>query len=700
MKHEQEKREKKRYSAKRSSSNGNTITSTNETQSQLETSLPVSTLLTPSSSEISPTPSRLPPIQKKLNEIDHKIDIKKRINKWWSTINNDDLSLDEGTDYFLHMNKSLNNNTFICLLICQYNKRFQLPFITPGFFKLSSFYRHIKEKQCLKLSKMKHGEENDTNINENSTTSESNISSSSSDSLITVSNKNKTSTRAGSKRFRSPSIKESSKIKNQLIQILTFDIVELNYLKKALGFVYDIHIQQFALLLFILGGRNCYEFLRLNLPGALPHNISNLELLMRNQEVRIIECEFRFKLLKEYSQSNNCNYIFSSEDCTSCICHIDYDVQLNSFIGFASPLIDGMPQPNFFRTENFEELKMWFNNCNKSKFINIHMIQTVVPSASPFILSAFGSDNKFTATDVLKRWLYIYNQCLLQDIRVIGFSSDGDPRCLKTMRLCTRFFAELPNLNLYKYNDNFNIKIPEQWSWFFMKDQQILLFMQDPPHIATKFRNRLLSEVALMKMGDYSIDIQHLMNLIELNNKLEHNLIKCDNDKEINNYSINPIKQLNLTESDIEKLIENAFELAKKYVAVVNMTKLLINKNIYTLPELSRYIKTNTSKSSSKVVDNTEGINLDQDSDDDELKDEINDSEILDDEHRLSTNSTDDDDDDDDEGNILASDLSDVERQNFHGCRIYDIINPQHAKKYVRIRIGTSLKYLHKQTAC
>jgi hypothetical protein len=34
---------------------------------------------------------------------------------------------------------------------------------------------------------------------------------------------------------------------------------------------YDTHIQQFALLIYILGGRNCYEFLRLNLSGSLPH---------------------------------------------------------------------------------------------------------------------------------------------------------------------------------------------------------------------------------------------------------------------------------------------------------------------------------------------------------------------------------------------------------------------------------------------
>ncbi|CAF4266628.1 unnamed protein product, partial [Rotaria sordida] len=46
-------------------------------------------------------------------------------------------------------------------------------------------------------------------------------------------------------------------------------------------------------------------------------------------------------------------------------------------------------------------------------------------------------------------------------------------------------------------------------------------------------------------------------------------------------------------------------------------------------------------KSSSKVVDYTEGINLDEDSDEDELQDEPNDSEVVDDKDQLSTNNTD-----------------------------------------------------------
>ncbi|CAF2998115.1 unnamed protein product [Rotaria sp. Silwood2] len=245
-----------------------------------------------------------------------------------------------------------------------------------------------------------------------------------------------------------------------------------NFKQQKNRFSYDNHIQQFALLLFILGGRNCYEFLRLNLPAALPH-VSNIELLMRNNEQRIIECEFRFQLIKEYCQSNNCNYVFSSEDSTRCISRIDYDAQSDNFIGFSSCLVNGLAQQNFFQTNKFDELKLWFDTFDKSTSINLHMIQSIVSSPSPFILSTYGSNNKSTATDVLKRWLYIYNQCLYQGIRVIGFSSDCDARYLRAMRLCTRFFAQLPNLNLLQQRDDFHLQIPEQWSWFFMSGQQI-----------------------------------------------------------------------------------------------------------------------------------------------------------------------------------------------------------------------------------
>ncbi|CAF4692186.1 unnamed protein product, partial [Rotaria sp. Silwood2] len=43
--------------------------------------------------------------------------------------------------------------------------------------------------------------------------------------------------------------------------------------------------------------------------------------------------------------------------------------------------------------------------------------------------------------------------------------------------------------------------------------------------------------------------------------------------------------------------------------------------------------------------------------------------------------------DEEEEAYVIARGLSDVERQNFHCCRIYAKVNPQQINKYFRIRI-------------
>ncbi|CAF3191676.1 unnamed protein product [Rotaria socialis] len=584
---------------------------------------------------------------------------------------------------------------------------------------------------------------------------------------------------------------------------------------------YDIHIQQFALLIYIFG-----------------------ESLIRNQEMRMIESEFRFQLIKEHLKPNKCNYVFIAEDATSSICRIDYDATSNSFIGFSSPLIDGVAQSNFFQTENFEQLELWLSEIDKAKFINLYMLKSLVLSDPPFILTAYGSNNKAKAIEILKRWLFIYHQCLIQDIHVIGFSTDADSRFLRAMRLCSRFFATLPNFNILKYKDIFHIKIPKQWSWFFMEEQQILFFMQDGIHIATKFRNQLLSETAHMKIGSYSIDIHDVFDLIELESKIEHTLIKCDvdpkdrqnfasclrisskdvlnlleknekatgtfvylsllrsiiagfiersttieqrlfhiwtvvftfiknklpvdalntfafnsqicentfriarslsgsfssnthfsvksflkrcekisiinsiknhggqigeyqfyfpqhhkNHKDTCTYSIDHINELNLTEIDIEIIIKNAFEEAKKYVSMVNMTDFLKAKNIYTLSSLSTFTRSILNRSSSKRIDYTiDNNSSDEDSDEENLYSANSMSDVLNNEDQFSPNNTDDE--EEEEENVIAIDVPHTAQTKLNGCRIYDKINPQQSKKYFGIRIGSSYKFIHKQTSC
>ncbi|CAF1444162.1 unnamed protein product, partial [Didymodactylos carnosus] len=107
-------------------------------------------------------------------------------------------------------------------------------------------------------------------------------------------------------------------------------------------------------------------------------------------------------------------------------------------------------------------------------------------------------------------------------IRIIGFSTDCGPKYFKSMRLVSVFFADLPNIPVIDNNDNrlFAINVPAKWSsWCFLKCKQLLLFMQDPIHLCTKLRNRLLSTKATLLIGTQQVNIKHLEDLIDNSSK-------------------------------------------------------------------------------------------------------------------------------------------------------------------------------------
>ncbi|CAM4839175.1 unnamed protein product [Rotaria magnacalcarata] len=102
-------------------------------------------------------------------------------------------------------------------------------------------------------------------------------------------------------------------------------------------------------------------------------------------------------------------------------------------------------------------------------------------------------------------------------------------------------------------------------------------------------------------------------------------------------------------------------------------------------------------RSSSKIIDYTiDNNSSDEDSDEENIANSI--SDVLNDEDQLSPNNTDDEEEEQD--NVIATDVPHAVQNKFNGRRIYDKINPQQSKKYFRIRIGSSYKFIHKQTSC
>ncbi|CAF3061476.1 unnamed protein product [Rotaria sp. Silwood2] len=197
--------------------------------------------------------------------------------------------------------------------------------------------------------------------------------------------------------------------------------------KSSNHFRYSDKIKDFALSLYILGGKLTYEFIRLNIPGSLP-SLTMLTTLILNSNLKISEAEFRFDQLQKHFENLNLQYAFGSEDATGVIKKIKYDSVTNKFIGFPTPLDHGVPIKEYHHTDSLDTLKLWFNSIDKSSLLNVHMIQPVQSTTqntipSPFLLSAYGIDNTATANDILQRWWYIFNQCLQRNIRIIGFAT-------------------------------------------------------------------------------------------------------------------------------------------------------------------------------------------------------------------------------------------------------------------------------------
>ncbi|CAF3644312.1 unnamed protein product [Rotaria socialis] len=293
-------------------------------------------------------------------------------------------------------------------------------------------------------------------------------------------------------------------------------------------------MKDFALVLYILGGKQCYEFFQINIIGALS-NLTTTNKLISNTNPILTEGQFCFVALKQYLETANVKFDFCAEDCAGVIKKIKYDANTNSFVGFNTKLSNGVPICNYYRTDSYEQLQYWFENIEKSALLNIHMFQPIpqsnhINSPASFLLSAYGVDNTATAIDIIKRWIYIYNNCIQNQIRIIGFSTDGDPKYVRAMRLTCGFIALLSNSQHFSHSDAFQIKIGGQWqwSWFFLGQRQIFLFLQDPTHLITKWRNRLLSKVAEMRIGNQIISMNFLYEIIEKNANTWHPNIKLE----------------------------------------------------------------------------------------------------------------------------------------------------------------------------
>ncbi|CAF4929660.1 unnamed protein product [Rotaria socialis] len=233
----------------------------------------------------------------------------------------------------------------------------------------------------------------------------------------------------------------------QLLTDFTLDFISnmlSNITRSKNLYRYEQSVKDYAVSLYILGGRNVYDFVRLNIPGFIP-NLTSLRSILTSSKKYFIEGEFQYERFNEFIELSDCKYAFCGEDSTSVVSKVCYDSRSNSFVGFPLPLKDGFPCSRYFPTNSFGELEQWYEKIDKSFLINVHVIQAVCPSnrtsPSPFLLAAYGTNSKYTARDILNRWSKTFDSFMTQNIRILGFSSDCDPKQMKAMRDSMGFFS-------------------------------------------------------------------------------------------------------------------------------------------------------------------------------------------------------------------------------------------------------------------
>ena len=144
------------------------------------------------------------------------------------------------------------------------------------------------------------------------------------------------------------------------------------------------------------------------------------------------------------------------------------------------------------------------------------MAQALCTQVPSFCLACFGTDNRLTTDNDLKRWKYIYKECQKRGITVVSFGADGDARELCGMKVSSGLFS-LPHDTLSKhclFSSIHELQISRSWRpWFALCRPTTLSFVQDVVHIAVKLKSRLIKPSIILPLGKFTAGVHHLRML-------------------------------------------------------------------------------------------------------------------------------------------------------------------------------------------
>lgn len=278
------------------------------------------------------------------------------------------------------------------------------------------------------------------------------------------------------------------------------------------GVRYDALEKDFYAYRFIQGGRALYDFDRSNCPS--PH-IRTIQRFLKTNSERMEEGILMIKKLKSYLLLHKYPLVVSwSEDATRITGGVEYKPQTDELTGLVVPLnkSTGLPSGSM-KCPSPQAVLDHLKRCPVARNVQLTLVQPLVVGAAPFCVNYYCTDNKFTAEDVKLKWEYA-NQLFEQEgIQIASKATDGDSRFIRAM---------LDNMQLPTNNKN------SFGDWFASADNLNAVYIQDPTHIANKFRTRLINPAKNLIIGQYRISKIHLEELIASVSKDQHGLVIGD----------------------------------------------------------------------------------------------------------------------------------------------------------------------------
>lgn len=309
---------------------------------------------------------------------------------------------------------------------------------------------------------------------------------------------------------------QTHRILNKLL-----DNANENISRPKQGYRYDIDSKKFAVYIRMLSGPLVYNVLQQNLELALP-SISTINKFIHASN-GIVEGVLRCNELLLYLNDRNLPLVVGlSEDATRIEGKIQFDPRTNQLIGFVLPTDpnNGLPIPHVYKATSAEAIVEHFTNETPvATFVNTIMAQPI-SNAPPFCLLIFGTDGKYNAHSVSKRWKFVSDELKKLGITALSIASDSDPRYNCAMRA---------NSGLGSQSDWSKIDSFGDAEWFRCGENMTFPFyFQDINHIGTKFRNFLmktLKDRTKLPMGkSFYIRHEHLQHLFDHFPKDQHRL--------------------------------------------------------------------------------------------------------------------------------------------------------------------------------